>query len=163
MGDYVIKVKAAPIRVITSGAQGPSGPVAMVMQTPVANVAALPTLGNTLNDGRVTEDTGDAYRWDGSEWVLVGPFRGNTGNTGSTGPQGPPGSGHIPAFVLPPEDPADGEPWLEYGTWILSYWSEEEGAWVVPTTNSIPATAFRSPSGLPYTSPSGEYYLAAAA
>lgn len=73
------------------------------------------------------------------------------------------GGSDTPPSILPPEDPADGEPWLEYGTWILSYWSDEEGAWIVPTTNSIPATAFRSPSGLPYTSPSGEYYLAAAA
>jgi len=38
----------------------------------VANAAALPLSGNTLNDGRITADTGHLYVWDGTTWVDSG-------------------------------------------------------------------------------------------
>ncbi len=39
-------------------------------QSPVANAAALPLLGNTPGDTRVTLDTGSIYTWDGASWIL---------------------------------------------------------------------------------------------
>lgn len=39
---------------------------------PVANVAALPLEGNSLNDARSTEDTQTIYVWSGSAWVVAG-------------------------------------------------------------------------------------------
>jgi len=38
----------------------------------VANAAALPVSGNTLNDGRITSDTNNLYVWDGLVWVNQG-------------------------------------------------------------------------------------------
>lgn len=38
-------------------------------QRPVATAADLPTDGNDTGDVRVTQDTGDIYAWDGTEWV----------------------------------------------------------------------------------------------
>ena len=38
----------------------------------VANAAALPLSGNTLNDGRITSDTNNLYVWDGTTWVNQG-------------------------------------------------------------------------------------------
>jgi len=78
MAEIEVYVSAAPVRVEVGGAQGTPA-VALMMKPPVANLAALPVLGNTTNDGRVTEDTGNAYRWTGSAWTLVGPFRGDAG------------------------------------------------------------------------------------
>jgi hypothetical protein len=105
-----------------------------------------------------------AYRWTGSSWILVGPFQGPQGEQGETGEQGPEGSGvsDIPPTALPPSNPRNGQPWIESGTLILSIWVASENAWIVPAVNAIPTTAFRSPSGSPYLSPSGAYYLAAA-
>lgn len=39
----------------------------------------LPDSGNTVGDVRTADDTGRAYRWDGSEWIDVGLFRGPGG------------------------------------------------------------------------------------
>lgn len=38
----------------------------------VANAAALPLSGNILNDGRLTNDTGHLYVWDGTAWIDSG-------------------------------------------------------------------------------------------
>ena len=38
----------------------------------VANAVALPVSGNTLNDARITADTGHLYVWDGTSWVDSG-------------------------------------------------------------------------------------------
>jgi len=38
----------------------------------VANAAALPSSGNTLNDARITNDTGHLYVWSGTTWVDQG-------------------------------------------------------------------------------------------
>jgi len=38
----------------------------------VANAAALPGSGNTLNDARITNDTGHLYVWSGTTWVDQG-------------------------------------------------------------------------------------------
>lgn len=43
---------------------------------PVANMAALPALGNTSGDVRVTLDTGSMWEWAGSSWIL--PIEGAT-------------------------------------------------------------------------------------
>lgn len=112
MGEYAIKVKAAPIRINVSGAQGTPA-VALLMKPPVANVAALPASGNSTNDGRVTNDTGMAYRWTGSSWILVGKF---VGDRGPQGDQGDPGSsaGIVNSETAPEDttvgwfDPTDG-------------------------------------------------------
>jgi len=38
----------------------------------VATLSALPVSGNTLNDARITADTGHLYVWDGTSWVDQG-------------------------------------------------------------------------------------------
>jgi hypothetical protein len=38
----------------------------------VANAAALPTVGNTANDARITADNGHLYIWSGAAWVDQG-------------------------------------------------------------------------------------------
>jgi len=38
----------------------------------VADEASLPTVGNTKNDGRFTDDTGHLYIWNGTVWVDQG-------------------------------------------------------------------------------------------
>jgi hypothetical protein len=38
----------------------------------VANTSALPVSGNTLNDARITADTGHLYVWNGTTWVDSG-------------------------------------------------------------------------------------------
>jgi hypothetical protein len=38
----------------------------------VTNAAALPSSGNTLNDARITNDTGHLYVWSGTTWVDQG-------------------------------------------------------------------------------------------
>jgi hypothetical protein len=172
MAEIEVYVSAAPVRVEVGGAQGTPA-VALLMKPPVANVAALPASGNSTNDGRVTTDTGNAYRWTGSDWILVGPFQGETGaaativaataETGEPGtevavvmggtstartfqftiPKGDlgPNNPDVPATPTPPANPRDGQPWRESGTFILSFWDAEEGAWFVSATNSIPANA----------------------
>ena len=101
MADIDVYVSAAPVRVEVSGAQGIPA-VALLMKPPVANVAALPASGNSTNDGRVTNDTGNAYRWTGSAWILVGKFVGAQGPAGPIGPVGPAGPTDI---VLPSYEP----------------------------------------------------------
>jgi hypothetical protein len=78
------------------GPQGPSG-TSVVLKGSVAQVANLPTTGNTAGDLYVVTATGDGYVWSGSSWSNAGPIRGPvgpagaTGATGATGPQGPQG------------------------------------------------------------------------
>ena len=38
----------------------------------VSTFANLPTIGNTENDARITDDTGHLYVWDGSNWIDQG-------------------------------------------------------------------------------------------
>jgi hypothetical protein len=38
----------------------------------VANAAALPMIGNSLTDARITSDNGNLYVWDGSTWINQG-------------------------------------------------------------------------------------------
>lgn len=45
----------------------------------VETVDDLPGSGNTVGDVRTADDTGRAYRWDGSAWIDVGLFRGPGG------------------------------------------------------------------------------------
>lgn len=99
MSTTTIKVRSAPIKVSVNGAQGAPA-VALLMKPPVANVAALPASGNSTNDGRVTNDTGMAYRWTGSSWILVGKFKGDTG----IGEAGPPGTPYTEPKDTPPVD-----------------------------------------------------------
>jgi len=49
----------------------PSGTI-VVFKAGVANAAALPLVGNTLSDARITADTGHLYIWDGLAWVDQG-------------------------------------------------------------------------------------------
>ena len=104
------------------GIQGPAGSpgTSINMQGSVATATALPSSGNTENDGYYVEDEGDCYIWTGTEWVNVGPIvgpqglqgpqgpqgiqgiPGATGLTGATGPQGPKGDTGIPGPRGPP-------------------------------------------------------------
>lgn len=38
----------------------------------VVNAAALPLIGNAISDGRITNDTGHLYIWDGTSWIDQG-------------------------------------------------------------------------------------------
>jgi hypothetical protein len=54
---------------------------------PVNNLAALPGVGNTAGDARVTKDTNDIYIWTGSAWQLatgitIGSFSNTANSTG---------------------------------------------------------------------------------
>jgi len=46
----------------------------IVFKASVANYAALPAVGNTIGDARITEDTDHWYSWDGSVWNDQGVF-----------------------------------------------------------------------------------------
>lgn len=132
MSTTTIKVRSAPIKVSVNGAQGAPA-VALLMKPPVANVAALPASGNSTNDGRVTNDTGMAYRWTGSSWILVGKF---VGDTGPQGIQGIPGSsGNVITSLTPPSntsslwyDPSDGT----ISVWNGSVWVTDGSVYSIP-------------------------------
>lgn len=80
------------------GAQGPEGPmgVALTPKGTVANEAALPS-GASHGDYYTTDDTGEGFAFDGSNWINLGVQRGPQGDTGpqglqgDVGPQGPQG------------------------------------------------------------------------
>jgi hypothetical protein len=77
-----------------SGSPGPTGPtgsqgVSITLKSPVATVGDLPTTGNSVNDARIVQQTGDLYVWTGSAWANAGAIVGPTGATGDTGPTGP--------------------------------------------------------------------------
>ena len=46
----------------------------IVFKASVVNYAALPLVGNTIGDARITEDTDHWYSWDGSVWNDQGVF-----------------------------------------------------------------------------------------
>jgi len=58
------------------------------VKPPVANLAALPTVGAHIGAARFTLDTGDLYVWDGSAWSLAGHLKGATGPAGAKGTSG---------------------------------------------------------------------------
>jgi hypothetical protein len=77
----------------------------------VANIAALPSTGNSATDAYLVESENEIYVWDvaESEWFSLGPVVGPTGPTGAaglrgadssvvgpTGPSGPTGPAGIP-------------------------------------------------------------------
>jgi hypothetical protein len=91
-----------------TGATGPQG-VNIVMRASVANVAALPSSGNQVNDGRIVDEDGNLYIWTGTEWSdagqIVGPqgpqgITGPTGDTGPTGATGPTGNSGGITFTI---------------------------------------------------------------
>jgi hypothetical protein len=45
-------------------------------KTPVQYETSLPTSGNNEGDLRLVLDTSDVWRWDGSDWVIVGHWAG---------------------------------------------------------------------------------------
>jgi hypothetical protein len=82
-----------------------------------ATVAALPTTGNTVNDGRYVTDTGSVYVWSGTAWFNAGVIQGPTGPQGSQGnigfdglqgPTGPTGAQGVtgPLGLAGPTGPA---------------------------------------------------------
>lgn len=74
------------------GPAGPEGPAGtgINLKGTVPTEADLPTTGNSLGDGWITEDTGDLWTYDGvTPWVNCGPI---VGPVGPEGPQGPPGA-----------------------------------------------------------------------
>jgi len=58
--------------VVNESIPGTVGTPALVFKESVANQAALPPSGNSLNDARITNDTGHLYIWDGTQWVDQG-------------------------------------------------------------------------------------------
>lgn len=81
-----------------TGATGPTGPqaVAATFLGEVADIASLPSSGNTTNDAYYVVAENAIYIWDGSQWFDAGSIQGPTGPTGAagdTGPTGPTGPG----------------------------------------------------------------------
>jgi hypothetical protein len=72
------------------GIQGLSGVDGSSVQIigSVPNVAALPSLGNTIGDGWITEDDGHLHVWGGTSWTDVGEVKGPKGDVGLQGVQG---------------------------------------------------------------------------
>jgi hypothetical protein len=77
------------------GATGPTGSngldgsgISILGQ--VANIAALPSTGNSATDAYLVESENEIYVWDvaDSEWFSLGPVVGPTGPTGPTGARG---------------------------------------------------------------------------
>jgi len=52
----------------------PSSTSGVTFKDSVATYSALPPTGNTLNDARITNDTGHLYIWNGTSWVDQGNF-----------------------------------------------------------------------------------------
>jgi hypothetical protein len=91
-----------------TGPQGPAGPTgpqgtSINVKASVANVAALPSTGNSANDARIVQSDGDLYVWDGSSWTSVGQIVGPEGPQGLQGPTGPTGAA---STVAGPQGPA---------------------------------------------------------
>lgn len=79
-----------------TGATGPQGSAgtSINLKGEVPTESALPTVGNQINDGYITVDTGDLWVWTSSlTWANAGTIVGPEGPTGPQGPQGPAGSG----------------------------------------------------------------------
>lgn len=57
-------------------------------KAPVATAAALPLVGNSVSDARITDDTQAIYIWDGAAWVLdsVGPDNSSIARDGTRPP-----------------------------------------------------------------------------
>jgi hypothetical protein len=96
-------------------------------------------------------------------------------NPGPIGPPGPPGlpgadgSGtNVIISSTAPENPVNGQAWLQDTTGIFSIWNEAQQVWVVPATNplpegsgdEIPPDAFLTPDGALYLTPDGTQYYA---
>ena len=132
MSNVTVKVRSAPIKVRVAGAQGTPA-VALLMKPPVANEGALSASGNSTNDGRVASDTGMAYRWTGSSWILIGKFVGDAGPQGDQGEQGP--VGPPINIVESPTMPTDTTAiWIDPETGITAIYSG--GGWVTQLTSS---------------------------
>jgi len=81
---------------------------------------------------------------------------------GIPGPPGPSGTVIVTVDDTPPADPVDGAGWLDSSTGILSFWSVDADAWIVPSTSTgIPANAYVNGAGYAYVNGSGAYYVAA--
>lgn len=92
--------------------QGPQGlpgdpGLSLSLKASVANAAALPSVGNSVNDARLTDDTGHLWSWSGLAWVDGGRFQGPQGIQGIQGIQGPPGSGTGNVTVSIADPPGD--------------------------------------------------------
>ena len=77
-----------------TGSTGPTGPqgsnAGITVLGSVANIAALPSTGNSGGDAYQVESEGEIYVWDvaDSEWFSVGALQGPTGPTGPLGLRG---------------------------------------------------------------------------
>ena len=85
----------------STGSTGLMGP-SLTPKGAVNNYFLLPETGNVIGDIYQTNDTGDIYGWDGSEWNNIGPFPiGATGLVGATGLGATGSTGPIGATGLP--------------------------------------------------------------
>jgi hypothetical protein len=77
-----------------TGSTGPTGPqgsnAGITVLGSVANIAALPSTGNSSGDAYLVESESEIYVWDvaDSEWFSIGVLQGPTGPTGPTGVRG---------------------------------------------------------------------------
>jgi hypothetical protein len=77
-----------------TGSTGPTGPqgsnAGITVLGSVANIAALPSTGNSSGDAYLVESESEIYVWDvaDSEWFSIGVLQGPTGSTGPTGVRG---------------------------------------------------------------------------
>ena len=81
------------------GSQGQAG-ASVTLKGSVANVAALPSVDNTIGDSYINDADGNLWVWNGTTWIdagqIVGPegpqgiqgIQGVKGDTGDVGPQG---------------------------------------------------------------------------
>lgn len=95
-----------------TGAQGPQGTDIHFLGS-VADVANLPSTGNSNNDAYIVDADGNLYVWNGSSWTdagqIVGPqgatgAQGDQGATGPTGPTGATGEQGVVAALTAPLD-----------------------------------------------------------
>jgi plastocyanin len=73
-----------------AGADGPAG-TSLVILGVSADVESLPSESNSVGDIYIVEADGEAYVWDGTNWVSIGTITGPAGEDGATGPAGDPG------------------------------------------------------------------------
>uniref|UniRef100_A0AAU8GF05 Tail fiber protein n=1 Tax=Salmonella phage vB_SEnST11_KE23 TaxID=3161174 RepID=A0AAU8GF05_9CAUD len=81
-----------------TGPQGPMG-VSLTARGTVADQASLPS-GAATGDLYTTEDTGEAFAFDGTNWVNLGVMRGPQGDAGIQGDQGPMGASIVAKGVI---------------------------------------------------------------
>lgn len=121
-----------------TGPQGPAGYNGSIsILGSVVNAAALPTTGNTIGDGRLTQDDGHLHVWNGSSWDDIGAVRGEKGDTGDTGTS----SAFLAGSVDPTTEGSDGDMYINTTSGDL-FGPKASGVWGSAVSN------LKGPQGL---------------